>query len=136
MRTLTKQFVTSTTQKHEIIDVSGEVNRIVQESGIQEGLCLVHSVHTTAGVLINEHDEGLKKDIIAVMEKLAPADNEWQHNHVDPNAEAHLKRILTGRGETLSIRKGRIELGTWEHLLLAEWDGPRKRTINVKIIGE
>ncbi len=127
-----EQIEIITTRKHEIVNITGLVAGIVRASGVRDGLCLVQSLHTTAGVYVNV-TEHLEQDVLSLLNRLAPEEN-YAHNRVDPNAEAHLKKILTGRTATITIENGRLALGTWEKIQFAEFDGPRKRTVHVKLV--
>jgi len=122
-----------TTKKHEVVNITHEVMDVVRKSGVQEGVCFIQSLHTTAGVYINV-TERLEQDVLDFLEKLAPHDGSYRHNSVDPNAEAHLKKLLLGRSVTVAIANGQLVLGTWEQIQFVEFDGPRNRNVFVKIL--
>ncbi|MDD9953050.1 MAG: secondary thiamine-phosphate synthase enzyme YjbQ [Candidatus Woesearchaeota archaeon] len=125
-------FALSTKRKQQVINITAEVHDIVRAAGVKDGLCIVQSLHTTAGIFCNV-TEDLEQDIFKVFDTLAPDDN-YNHNKYDPNAEAHLKKIIMGRTVTLTITNGTVDLGTWEKIQFAEFDGPRERTVHVKVL--
>ena len=121
-------------QRQEIIDITDEVNKLIKESQIKEGLCLVYTPHATAAIIINEnHDLNIGTDLINCLNNLAPQ-GKWLHDQVDGNADAHLKAAILGPSETLIIENNTLVLGQWQSLMLASLDGPRIRKIMVKVI--
>nr|MBC7245337.1 YjbQ family protein [Chloroflexota bacterium] len=125
----------SSKTKAELVDITMEVQKCIQKSGVQEGLCVIFVPHTTAGVTVNENwDPSVKMDILAVLDRLVP----WQANyhHTEGNAAAHIKTSLLGSSQTLFIEKGQLVLGTWQGVFLAEFDGPRRREVLVRIISD
>ncbi len=126
--------LTIRTQKHtQFVNIDREVQRIVEESGIRKGICVVFAPHTTAGITINENaDPDVVRDIITVLERLVP----WQGNyaHTEGNAAAHTKASLVGFSQSLLIEDGRLAFGTWQSLYFCEFDGPRARKVWVEII--
>ena len=108
----------------------------MKASGVQEGLCLVSAMHITAGIIVNDEEDGLKADILDWVEKLAPAADYRHHLTGEDNGDAHLKRILIHHQATLPITKGKLDLGPWEQVFYAEFDGQRKKRVVLKIIGE
>ena len=122
----------------EIVNVTDEVSKIVTKSKIEEGLCLVNSMHITSSVFINDEEAGLKEDFIKWLEDLAPFEKDkYQHNLTDgDNAHAHLKRTIMGREVVVSVSDGKLDLGRWEQIFYGEFDGRRKKKVLVKIIGE
>lgn len=135
MDIFTTELLIQSEKAREIINITDLVVKALRESGVRDGLCLVTSVHTTASIFINEDEKGLREDIISLLERIAPENSQYRHNHKDPNAQAHLQRLLMGRSESIAITDGGLELGTWENVLFGEFDGPRQRTVLVKIIG-
>lgn len=120
-------------------NITPHVKLILEESGITEGLVLVSSYHTSAGVYINDEEEGLLLDIERWLEKLAPyapMGSRYSHNSYEDNADAHLKSLLIGRTVTVAVTNGQLELGNWEQIYYADFDGKRKRKILVKVYGE
>lgn len=116
-----------------VVDITDLINRKIQDSGVQSGICLVHVPHTTAGVLVNEGaDPAVMDDILTALEKLVP----WKagYKHGEGNSAAHIRSVLVGGRTQLVIENGRLLLGTWERVFLCEFDGPRTRRIRVKIL--
>ena len=114
-------------------DITDEVQEVVDESGVQEGICYLYVPHTTAGIFINENaDPDVKWDIEQTLEKLIPWENNYKH--IEGNAAAHIKSVLVGTNTFVPIKDGRLMLGTWQGIFFAEFDGPRTRKVIVKII--
>ena len=119
----------------EMIDISSEVKKIVNEKGIQEGACLIYCPHTTAGLTINENaDPDVKKDMVKEINKIVPFDDSYQH--FEGNSAAHIKATFTGFHLIIPIHKGQLTLGTWQGIYFCEYDGPRSRTVHVSILRE
>ena len=127
-----KEFSVSSEKRYQLIDISDEVEKTVKESGIEDGLILVFTPHSTAAILLTENEEGLKQDWLNFLKK-SVAGFDFQHNKIDNNADSHILSGLIGQGKTLPLEKGRIIRGTWQQIFLAELDGPRNRKIIVKI---
>jgi secondary thiamine-phosphate synthase enzyme len=123
-----------TSKRTELIDITSEVQEEVRISRVQEGLCIISTRHTTAGIIINENENGLKEDILKLLDRLVPPGAGYRHDRIDNNADSHLKAILIGSSEALPIVQGKLELGTWQSIFFAEMDGPRHRTVNVTIL--
>jgi len=118
----------------ELVDVTHEINQAVQDSGIQEGLCMVYVPHTTAGITINESaDPSVKSDILMVLNEVIP----WQakYRHLEGNSAAHIKASLVGASELIAIENGSLVLGTWQGIFFCEFDGPRTRQLHVRFLG-
>lgn len=129
-----KTFEISTNKKQEIIDITEQVRKVVKESGIKEGICVVYTAHATAGVIINEnYDPNICTDLINCLNKLIPQ-GKWLHDRIDDNADAHLKSAIIGPSETIVVEKGELVLGTWQSIMVADFDGPRRRRVVVKIV--
>ena len=121
------------------VNITPEVETAVRESGVQEGLCLVNPMHITASVFVNDDEEGLHRDYERFFENLVPHEPVRQYRHNDTgedNADAHIKRQLMGREAVVAITKGTLDVGTWERIFYAEWDGRRPKRILIKIIGD
>lgn len=120
------------------VNITGEVEACVRESGVQEGLVLVNAMHITASVFINDDEPGLHHDYELWLEKLAPHApvSQYRHNVGEDNADAHMKRQIMGREVVVAITRGGLDLGTWERVFYGEFDGLRKKRVLVKIIGE
>ena len=138
MKTLTKEIWINTPQRRAIISIHNEVERLVAESNVQEGIVLVNAMHITASVFINDNESGLHHDYEVWLEKLAPEKphSQYHHNGYEDNADAHMKRQVMGREVVVAITKGKLHLGPWEHIFYYEFDGKRKKRLLVKIIGE
>ncbi len=114
-------------------DITDAIKEIVKEEGVKDGICCVYVPHTTAGVFINENaDPDVKWDIEQTLEKLVPWVDDYKH--IEGNAAAHIKSILTGNSIFIPIKNGKLLLGTWQGIFFAEFDGPRDRKVIVKII--
>jgi secondary thiamine-phosphate synthase enzyme len=126
----------NTAKRHELLNVTDRIAEIVAASKIQEGLCLVSAMHITAGIWVNDEESGLKHDVMVWLEKLAPAGDYRHHQTGEDNADAHLKRTLVHHQVVLPVTKGTLDLGPWEQVFYAEFDGRRKKRVVVKILGE
>lgn len=118
-----------------MIDITADVEEAVRKSGIENGICILSTRHTTASIIINENESGLRKDILALLNRLVPDGAGYLHNRTDNNADAHLKALLLGSSEALPITDGKLELGTWQSVFFAEMDGPRERVVNITLLG-
>jgi secondary thiamine-phosphate synthase enzyme len=137
MATHTEYLWFDTTQRQEFVRITDDVARIVAASGVQEGLVLVSAMHITAGVYVNDWEDGLIADFQAWLEKLAPAGLPYRHHQTgEDNADAHLKRTIMGHQVIVPITKGRLDLGPWEQIFYAEFDGRRRKRVIVKVMGE
>ena len=128
-----------TSQRRDYINITDQVQAAVDQSGIQEGLCLVNAMHITASVYINDDEPGLISDYDKWLEKLAPHEPVAQYRHNDTgedNADAHMKRQVMGREVVVAVTKGKLDFGPWEQIFYGEFDGRRKKRVLIKIIGE
>ncbi|MBW8861311.1 MAG: YjbQ family protein [Acidobacteria bacterium] len=126
----------NTKQRQEFIRITDQVAAIVKASGIDEGMVLVSAMHITSGVYVNDWEEGLIQDFQVWLEKLAPAGLDYKHHRTgEDNADAHLKRTIMGHQVVLPITRGALDLGPWEQVFYAEFDGQRKKRVVVKAIG-
>jgi secondary thiamine-phosphate synthase enzyme len=128
------QLKIETSKRVELIDITSEVQEEVRKSEIPEGICLISTRHTIAGIIINENETGLKEDILDLLNKLVPAGAGYRHDRIDNNADSHLRTVLLGASEALPVSEGKLELGTWQRIFFAEMDGPRSRTVNIKLL--
>ena len=122
-----------TREKSELIDITSDINRVVQKSGIEQGLCMLYVPHTTAAVTINESaDPSVKADMLMILNKIIP----WEagYRHLEGNSAAHIKTTLVGSSELIAIEGHRLVLGTWQGVFFCEFDGPRNRKLHVRII--
>jgi secondary thiamine-phosphate synthase enzyme len=138
MKTLTKEIWVDVPQRRAIISLHSEIERLVDESGVKDGLVLVNAMHITASVFINDNESGLHHDYEIWLEKLAPEKphSQYRHNGYEDNADAHMKRQIMGREVVVAITDGKLHLGPWEHIFYYEFDGKRRKRLLVKIIGE
>jgi len=138
MKSITKELWFNTKKPREFINITSEVEALLSESGIQEGLCLVNAMHITASVFINDDESGLHYDFDVWLEKLAPHEpvSSYRHNTGETNADAHLKRTLMGREVVVAVTQGKLHLGPWEQIFYGEFDGQRRKRVLIKIIGE
>jgi secondary thiamine-phosphate synthase enzyme len=122
------------TQKtQEMVDITAKVAEVVQQAGLRNGLCMVYVPHATAAVVINENaDPNVCQDILDALGRMVP-EGAWRHDRVDNNAAAHIKATILGPSETVPVRDGSLQLGTWQSLMLVEFDGPRERTLIVEV---
>jgi len=120
------------------VNITGQVEECILESGITEGFVLVNAMHITASVFINDDESGLHHDFDVWLEGLAPHEpvSQYHHNVGEDNADAHLKRSIMGRESIVAITKGKLDFGPWEQIFYGEFDGRRKKRVLVKIIGE
>ncbi|HHL71654.1 MAG TPA: YjbQ family protein [Bacteroidetes bacterium] len=139
MKSLTEYLWFETPTRRDYINITAQVEALVRKSGVQEGLCLVAAQHITASVYINDDEPGLIEDYDDWLEQLAPHEpiSHYRHNRTgEDNGDAHLKRQIMGREVVVPITAGELDLGTWEQIFYAEFDGRRRKRIVVKIIGE
>ena len=138
MKSLTKEIWMNVPQRRAIVSIHNEVERLVAESGVQDGFVLVNAMHITASVFINDNESGLHHDYEVWLEKLAPEKphSQYRHNGYEDNADAHMKRQVMGREVVVAITDGKLHLGPWEHIFYFEFDGKRRKRLLVKIIGE
>ncbi len=123
-----------TSKRIELIDITSEVQEEVKKSEVSEGICIISTRHTTAGIIINENERGLKEDILDLLERLVPTGAGYMHDRIDNNADSHLRAVLLGASESLPVSEGKLELGTWQRVFFAEMDGPRSRTVNITFL--
>lgn len=137
MKTLTDYLWFETTRRQEFIRITDQVDGIVQRSGVAEGMVLVSAMHITAAVYVNDWEDGLIHDFQTWLEKLAPSGLAYRHHQTgEDNADAHLKRTVMGHQVLLPITKGKLDLGPWEQVFYAEFDGQRRKRVVVKVMGE
>lgn len=122
-----------TRTRTEMVDITAEVRRAVAASGVREGLCLVAAPHTTAGITINEAaDPSVAADLIMVLNRMVP----WtaDYRHMEGNSPAHVKSTLVGASQTIAVADGDLVLGTWQGIFFCEFDGPRRRSVQVRVL--
>ena len=138
MKSYRKELWFRVPSRRGLVNITGEVEKALEESGVQEGLVLVNAMNITASVFINDDEPGLHRDLEAWLEKLAPETpyDQYCHNGYEDNADAHLKRSVMGREAVVAVTGGRLDFGTWEQIFYYEFDGRREKHVLVKIIGE
>lgn len=137
MKAFTSAVRIRTKAKAEEVNITNQVEAVILESGIQEGMALVFTGHTTASVHLNNADRDLEQDFHDLLNELVPNKPTFRHNKGDygRNADAHLKSLLIGNSVTIPITKGRLALGQWQVIYFSEFDGPRSRLVSVKVFG-
>jgi secondary thiamine-phosphate synthase enzyme len=137
MKSSTEYMWFETREKRELINITHRVEEVVKKSGIREGMVLVSAMHITAGVIVNDHEPGLWEDIWKWLEGLAPEGPDYKHHRTgENNGDAHLKSILVHHQAIVPITAGKLDLGPWQQIFYAEFDGKRKKRRVVKAIGE
>ena len=138
MKSYRQELWFETKRRREFINITGQVEQCLRQSGIKEGLCLVNAMHITASVFINDDEPGLHQDFETWLEKLAPEKpySQYKHNTAEDNGDAHLKRTIMGREVAVAVTGGKLDFGPWEQIFYGEFDGKRKKRVLVKIIGE
>jgi secondary thiamine-phosphate synthase enzyme len=121
-----------TSEREELVDITDAVREKVASAGVTHGVVHLWSMHTTCGITVNEGaDPDVQRDIVVALRRLVPRDGDYRH--LEGNSDSHLKTLFVGPGETLLIEEGRLVLGTWQRVFLAEWDGPRTRQVAVLV---
>ncbi len=139
MKSHTEYLTYNIPSRRGFVNITPEVRKIIQKSGIKEGLCLVNAMHITASVFINDNESGLHHDYEDWLEKIAPHEpiSQYEHNKTgEDNADAHLKRQVMGREVVVAITRGQLDFGPWEQIFYGEFDGKRPKRVLVKVIGE
>ncbi|HHL40375.1 MAG TPA: YjbQ family protein [Deltaproteobacteria bacterium] len=138
MKVFTSSIRLTTTRETEEVCITTQVEAIIQEGGVEDGMVLVSTGHTTAAVHLNNSDKDLELDFQDFMSELVPKRSTFRHNKGEygRNADAHIKSLLVGGNVALPVTKGRVALGQWQDIYFSEFDGPRSRLISVKVIGE
>ena len=142
MKIYRKEFTISTHKRMEILDITNTVANVVEESRIVNGLVHLWVPHATAAIAVNEHDTDLWDDILTALENLAPINDNYRHNAKyswmasEQNAHAHILNCLVKPSVTIPLENGKMQLGTWQSVLVIEMDGPQTRQIQVQVIGE
>ena len=125
-----------TRNRTEVVDITHDVEEIVRKSKITDGLCLIHTTHSTTAIIVNEHESGLTNDIVKKIRQDFPKGAGWLHDRVDDNADAHLASSYLGPTRIFPVQEGRLIRGTWQNIFLLELDGPRNRRAVVEVMGE
>lgn len=137
MKTQTEYMTFNTRQKREYHDITDEVAGVVEKSGIREGMVLVSAMHITAGVWVNDHEDGLIQDIDEWLEHLAPFRKDYRHHRTgETNGDVHLKNLVIGHQVIVPVTNGALDLGPWQRVYCAEFDGQRKKRLIIKAMGD
>ena len=137
MKFHTKYLWFDTKKPTEYINITNEVQKALEESKISEGMILVSAMHITAGVYVNDAEDGIISDIDKWLEELAPFKKDYQHHRTgETNGDSHLKSLLIGHEVIIPVTKGRLDLGTWQQIYYAEFDGQRQKRVLIKVMGE
>lgn len=136
MKSKTEYLEFDTQEKIQFIRITEKVEDVVKESGVKEGLVLVNPMHITAAVIVNDDEEGIKKDYIDTLQRLVPYDAEYRHNVGEDNGAAHIWRQFMAHQVVMPITDGKLDLGPWEQIFYVEFDGKRRKRVLVKVIGE
>lgn len=137
MKSLTEYRWFETTQRRELVRITDDVAAAVEKSGIAEGMVLVSAMHITAGVFVNDDESGLFDDIWKWLEHLAPAKPDYRHHLTgEDNGDAHLKSLLVHHQVIVPVTKGKLDLGPWQQVFYAEFDGQRRKRLIIKVMGE
>jgi len=136
MKVHTEYLTIETKARYEMVHLTPRIEEIVRKSGVADGLCFVSPMHITAAVYVNDNESGLIDDIAVWLEKLAPRWPGYKHHQTgEDNADAHLKALLLHHETTLPVTNGRLDLGQWQRVFYAEFDGQRKKRVIVKVMG-
>lgn len=128
-----RELTVRSAKQYQVIDLTADVARVVAESGLTEGLCHVYVPHATAAVVINENDDPhLCDDLLEALDRLVP-EGQWRHDRIDRNGAAHIKAAMLGPGEMVPVCNARLQLGTWQAIMLVDLDGPRQRRVIVTV---
>ena len=135
MKVHTEEIHSQTGPGINLVEITHQVEDIAKKSGVRQGTCLVYTPHTTAAVIINEHEDGLMKDIVSKVTLDFPKGAGWHHDKIDNNAHSHLASSYIGPSRSIPMVNGRIRLGTWQSIFLLELDGPRTRSVIIQFVG-
>ncbi|MEM2908789.1 MAG: secondary thiamine-phosphate synthase enzyme YjbQ [Candidatus Bilamarchaeaceae archaeon] len=136
MKSHTEYLTFNTRNRIEFVRITEKIQDAIKRSGVKEGIVLVNPMHITAAVIVNDDEEGLKRDFIRVLQGLVPYEGRYEHNVGEDNAAAHIWRQLMGHQVVMPITDGKLDLGPWEQIFYCEFDGQRSKRVLVKIIGE
>ena len=137
MKFLTEYMTFNTKKRREFINITREVDRVLQKSGIKEGMVLVSAMHITSGIFINDAEPGLHRDIEEWLLKLIPEGHDYYHHRTgEVNGDAHLRNLLIGHEVTIPVTNGKLDLGQWQNVFYAEFDGQRSKQLIIKVMGE
>lgn len=137
MRAYVRVLEFSTSERFQLVDITREVEKVVSESSVKNGICVIHAPHATAAIVLNENESGLVRDILNKLREIFPPDAEYLHNRIDDNAHAHIASAIIGSSRVLPIIDSKLVRGTWQNIFFVELDGPRsRRRVVVEVLGE
>ena len=136
MKAHTEYLWFNTRARRELVNITDRLATIVADAGVAEGFCLVSAMHITAAIWVNDEESGLKEDLVEWLDRLAPSGDYRHHQTGEDNADAHLKRTLMHHQVILPITNGKLDLGPWEQIFYAEFDGRRRKRVLLKAIGD
>lgn len=137
MVVVNKALSLSSSQRRQLIDITDQVLSFIEGSEVKDGICTVSVPHATAAIIVNEHENGLSRDILAKIEDLFPQGSGYAHNAIDDNADAHVAAAFLGHSRTFPVANGRVIRGTWQNVFLVELDGPRsRRDVHLQMLGD
>lgn len=136
LKTYTEYLTFNTRNRIEFVRITESIEEAIRKSGIKEGLVLINPMHITAAVIVNDDEEGLKRDFIRVLQRLVPYNDRYEHNVGEDNAAAHIWRQFMAHQVVMPVTNGRLDLGPWEQIFYCEFDGQRSKRVLVKVIGE
>jgi secondary thiamine-phosphate synthase enzyme len=129
-------FEIKTDTRIKILDITAEIQSVLDKSDLKTGIVHIYSRHSTSGIVVNENEKGLVEDFQSSLESLVPSNNNYHHDRIDNNADSHLRSFLIGNSETIPLYNGKLDLGTWQSVFFVELDGPRTRKVTVTAMGE
>ncbi len=136
MKVWTKEISFPTSKEIELINITSKVKKILEESEVKEGICILFAPHATGMLIINEDEPGLKEDILQSLQRIIPKKANYRHDEIDDNAFSHILSALIGTEKVIPVKNGRLQLGTWQEIFFVETDGPReRRRVLITIIG-
>lgn len=136
MKSFYEDILLSTRKRIELIDITNDVNEVMRKSKVKAGICVIHTVHSTAAIIVNEHEDGLVKDIVRKIELDFTKDGGWLHDKIDDNAYAHLASSFMGPTRIFPVQNHALVRGPWQSIYLLELDGPRTRKVTLQVMGE
>lgn len=137
MKAYTEYLWFNTAKRREFVNITGECEEILRKSGIAEGMMLVSAMHITAAIWVNDNEGGILQDAMEMLERLAPYGPDYRHHRTgEDNGDAHLKNLLTHHQVIIPITDGKLDLGPWQTIFYAEFDGQRRKRVVVKVMGE
>ena len=137
MKFLTEYMTFNTKKRREFINITRDVDKALQKSGIKEGMILVSAMHITSGIFVNDAEPGLHRDIEEWLLKLIPEGHDYYHHRTgEVNGDAHLRNLLIGHQTTIPVTDGKLDLGQWQKIFYAEFDGQRSKRLIIKVMGE